>query len=97
MSKDLSHIDVSQRPVLRELAEEVARTKQVRVLRDAQGELAMVVPAIPAGATFVPTTKDELREVFRATYSLKEPLTWDEIKTIAEEEAAHEAARGWAV
>ncbi len=98
MTQEVVRVDVSQEPRLRDLAREVQRTRQPRVLRDEGEDLAVVVPieaSVPERSTVLPTSPEELENLFRVHHTLKQPLTWEEITTIAEEEAADEAVRGW--
>ncbi len=49
MAKELNPIDVTDRPELLRIAEEVHATKEPRLLRRAREDLAILTPAVPAG------------------------------------------------
>lgn len=105
MARAARTLDVSDTPDLLHLAEEVARTREPRVLVKEAQELVVVVPVDApsrparqirraAGGSIAPLSLDQ---IYRTVPALPEPLSDREMAMIAtDEHAAHVAREGLA-
>jgi hypothetical protein len=100
MARVIASIDISAMPDLARLADEVARTRTPCVLRRGDEEIAVLSPARPRRrrqtrrgqlvdtSSLPPVPKVTVRELAGFAGKLPQPLTWEEVEAIVEEERA---------